>query len=400
MKRRQLTLLLLCNFERFVIGNMLMIFLPLYANRLGANPSMTGFYLALSFFTLTLGTLLSGWLTNRFQNAKRVTLITSLCNLPMYVLLSQADRFELLVIFTMMAWFIAGITIGSISILVGAQAQPSARGKIFGLVGATEGLAQLVAGFISGRIVDNWGFSALFVVAMLIEVAYVITAVFLNNHVAEQKVSGYASKAGMKSRRGFLTLALASTLAYTILFSVNLGRPILMDSLGFDATAISSVFVIGGIVTLPLPFLMGWLSDRVGRRQLLMVCYALIGGGALVLASATTMQAFWFSTLLMTVIGASRSLGTALTADVVRPEILNVSLARYSATSWIGGVVGFGAAGIVIEALGIHLAILAAAVLTLPAIGLIWSLSDMKAPGRTTAIKQQTAEVNAVSPTS
>jgi MFS family permease len=49
-------------------------------------------------------------------------------------------------------------------------------------------------------------------------------------------------------------------------FVIVLGRSLLMNDLSFGAMAISTTGAIGGIVGMPLPLLVGWLSDRAARR--------------------------------------------------------------------------------------------------------------------------------------
>lgn len=183
MRPRRIPPLLVCNFERFLIGNALMPFLPLYAGRLGANSASMGLYLALSFLMLTAGTLMSGWITNRFRRHKPAIIAASLLNVPVFLLMTQVSQFNTLIVLTMVAWFLSGVTIGLVGILAGAYAKPSERGRIFGLMGMAEGFSQLLGGLASGSIVDRFGFPALFLAAALVELLYVFSALFITDHL-------------------------------------------------------------------------------------------------------------------------------------------------------------------------------------------------------------------------
>lgn len=371
MQPGRISPLLICNFERFLIGNALLPFLPLYAGRLGANPASMGLYLALSFLMLTAGTLMSGWLSNHFRRRKPLIIVASLLNVPVFLLMAQANQLHVLIVLTMIAWFLSGITIGLVSILVGTYAKPSQRGRIFGMMGMAEGLSQLLGGLVSGHIVDQFGFPALFLGAALVELVYVFSALLITDHLGVRSLPTAAPRQHTPAGRDFALLALSSVLIYTLAFSTNLGRPVVMNQMGFDAIAISSAIAISGLVALPLPFLLGWLSDRIGRQKLLIVCYLLAGIGALMLSLATTLPAFWLSTTLITAVNASRSLGTALTADLVNPEARDVSIARYNSTPWMGGVIGFAAVGIVMEGIGAQATFTAASVLAVFAVWLV-----------------------------
>ena len=62
-----------------------------------------------------------------------------------------------------------------------------------------------------------------------------------------------------------------------------------MDKLGFSPADISGAFAIGGAISLPFPFIIGWLSDRMGRYGLLMACYVATVSGIATLVVSTTL---------------------------------------------------------------------------------------------------------------
>ena len=108
----------------------------------------------------------------------------------------------------------------------------------------------------------------------------------------------------------------------------------MMDSQNFDATAISTTSSIGGLFILPLPLIVGWLSDRIGRKGLIILIYSLQMLGAILLANATTLPIFWISTMLFSTIGASTTVGSALITDISPPESLSTTMSRYISTMY------------------------------------------------------------------
>jgi len=58
-------------------------------------------------------------------------------------------------------WFLSGIGHTLISILTGLFAEEAERGKVFGNLELTTGLAAVFSGLTFGRIADTWGFPSL-----------------------------------------------------------------------------------------------------------------------------------------------------------------------------------------------------------------------------------------------
>ena len=165
MSKRQLVALFLCSLIGWVIAQGTLALLPVYAVRLGADPSSIGNYLALAFGALTVGTIGAGWLSDRFQRRKAMLVVAGLINLPATWLMGQASDFWHLAVLTAIVWFFLGATFTTISILAGLFAGETERGKIFGLLALNTSLGALIGGAISGPIVDHWGYTAWFLVA-------------------------------------------------------------------------------------------------------------------------------------------------------------------------------------------------------------------------------------------
>lgn len=66
---------------------------------------------------------------------------------------------------TLMAclWFVTGVVITMTNILVGLLAEEGRQGHVFGVLHLSSGLGLFFGSLISGRVVDQWGFPALFV---------------------------------------------------------------------------------------------------------------------------------------------------------------------------------------------------------------------------------------------
>ena len=117
--------------------------------------------------------------------------------------------------------------------------------------------------------------------------------------------------------------------------------------------AISSTAAVSGIVSMPIPLLLGWISDRTGRKIYLYLGYVAGAASLSILAISLSLWHFFIVSVLQSVlVGANATVGNALVTDLVPRESLGKGLSLFGATSWIGGVVGFAGAGYALQSLG------------------------------------------------
>jgi MFS family permease len=129
---------------------------------------------------------------------------------------------------------------------------------------------------------------------------------------------------------------------------------------------------VGGVVSLGLSLLAGWLSDRVGRKWPLAVCYFGGAAGLIVLIAATSLVHFWVVAVLLSLVGAvAGGLGSALVTDLVPQELLSRGLSLFGAMGWIGGIVGYASTGYALENVGLAPTMVAGALVSLVAIVLL-----------------------------
>jgi MFS family permease len=364
----------------YIIGNALLALLPVYAAQLGANEIMTGIFLSVAFGALAIGSLISGWLSDRFQRRKLMIILMGGLAVPATHLMGQVNTVAALTVCMMIVWFAGGVTSALVNILTAMRAAPHERGRIFGIIGITLGLAQVIGGYASGAIVNRWGYAALFTLAAVPWFIQILAALFLEDPRTPRAEADQPQPPAPPLSAAVWLLIVANVLSATVGFSLGLGRPLMMSGLGFNTQDISNTVAIGGFVLIPLPFVVGWLSDRIGRKQLLMVSYLTATASALTLISAASIGQFWLSSNLLSLGGAGLSLGLAYMTDISPKEALATALSRFSASPWIAGVIGFGATGFVIQRLGLTGAFVIVAVLPLLAIVMIGLIRKERQP--------------------
>ncbi|MCB0020009.1 MAG: MFS transporter, partial [Anaerolineales bacterium] len=327
MRRKQLFTLFLCSLVQFTMGGSVAPLLPVYLARLGIDPAVSGFYFTLGFLAIAAGAYSAGWISDRFQRRRETIFVSALVGLPAMYLMGQVNQIIPLTILTLLTWFIGGLVVSTLSIIAGLFAEPHERGRVFGVIAAAQSGGGIIGGFASGAIVDRWDFATLFIFIASLELM-LMGAVFL----VEDKQMAITTEEQPAARLPFMTLSLwllfiAFVLANAASSGTGLGRALYMNALGFSATAISTTGAIAGLVTLPLSFTLGWASDRLGRKSVLMAAFTVVVLGALVLVAASMLWQFWLSTALLAVVGTSMGVGTALVTDLAPPEARATAIA-------------------------------------------------------------------------
>jgi MFS transporter, YNFM family, putative membrane transport protein len=371
--QRQLLVLCLCIGMITFEGATTVGLLPVYAVQLGADPATTGAFLAFDFFTVALGTIVGGWLSDRIGHRKQMLLISCAIWIPAALLMTQATDILQLILTTGLMWFPGGIAVAIVNSLAGLSAAEGERGRFLGWTALAGGAGGLVAGLISGPIADRWSFPALFLVMAAVAGLMFVIAIFVQDKVAKRDPtqSGVRPAAQPAIGRLFYLVLLANLFARLGVFTSDLSRPLAMTGLGFDAASVSGAIAFSSAITLPLPLILGRLSDRFGRKRLLALCYGIGTIGILLLIPATAPWQFWLSASLAATINGTIGLAQAFVVDLVPPQAMGRGMGLYNTTTFLAGIVGLSGAGYVIQAFGISTTLLLGACLPLLAIGLV-----------------------------
>lgn len=370
MSNKQLTSLFICNMLPYGIAIALLAVMPIYLRQLGGDPAQTGVYLALIYVALIAGTLAGGWLSNHFNRRKHFLLLGAIGCLPATYLMGQAGDPLSCTLFAMAAWFFGGIQVTMVNILTGLYADKEKRGRTFGIIGASIALSQMLGGLLAGPVVDRWGFTLLFNASALLYILAFMVGLLLEDKQAAQPQPAHQTTPppAMILNLGFLALVIGSILVHAASTMTNMARPLMMDSLDFSTSAITSVIAVSGAANLPLPFLMGWLSDRVGRKSVLIGCYGVVALGIILLSRSSALWHFWMAQTLITTYRSTQVVGAALVADFAPRRQLSSSLSHFAMMPWIGGLVGYALTGTAIQNFGPANTLLIGALLPLAAV--------------------------------
>ncbi len=380
MSKKQLISLFLCSLVPWTVGSGLMPILPVYATKMGAGPALIGYYLGFTFLSMAIGQIIAGWLSDKLQRRKTILIATGIAFIPAVWLMGTASNIWQLAVLTTTAWVLGGMQIALVNILTGLFAEENQRGKIFGILRLTVGLGMLIGGLISGPIVDLWGYPTMFKVFALFSVILPLSGVLLEDRVVAKiptdKLSPEKGRTRLTGAIFFLVIAV--TISQVSRHAGNMGRSLIMNERGFATAAISSTAAVTGAISLPLSLLLGWLSDRVGRKRLIGLCYFAYSMGTLVLAFSVSLWQFYVFSALMAFMPVSNSVGSALVTDLVPQESLGRGMSLFQAASSAAGIIGFSCAGYAFQNLGMTSSIIIFAFLPLLAIILLIPIREAK----------------------
>src|SRR5689334_3036755 len=106
MTRRQLLALMFVEIAAFS-GAGFFGLLPIYAGRLGGDPASIGGFLSTVFLAVAFGTIIAGWLADRFQKRRLTIIVGGALMVPFIWLMGSATTLSQLVLLNAVGWFIA-----------------------------------------------------------------------------------------------------------------------------------------------------------------------------------------------------------------------------------------------------------------------------------------------------
>lgn len=363
--------------------------LPVYAVRLGASQALAGAYLAVAYCTLAAAAVVSGSVRG-IHRQRRLFALAGAANVAALILLGFFAQLWQLFILTAVIWYFGGTMLTISNVMTGLLAKEAHRGRTFGLMYLAAPLGAIIGGLALGRLADALGFMGMFRVlaawAILAPVAGTLALRGATAHTADATDTYTTSRQpGVDTGilRRLLPLLGATLLVGIATYTGRLSMSLTMEMQAFSATAVSSTATIGGLIAAPLIPLAGRISDRTGRYLLLALAYTATIGGLLTLSHANQLWQFWLAVAAFEIAArAGISIASALTTDLVPPPTLNRAISLLMAMSSIAGIVGFAAAGVLLQTVGSPQAQYVAAAVALGAIGLLVLQRRRDAPVR------------------
>ncbi|MEW2067180.1 MFS transporter [Streptomyces sp. NPDC007346] len=279
---------------------------PDMRRELGFGYTAVGTITAAGQFGFLLFAVIGTWLSTRIGGGQVVIGSVALCGLCL-VLIPLSDSIVVIgVLLTILGGTAASVYVPLVEI-VGRVIDYRHRGKVLGLVssGTSYGVfvnSMLVPGFVRD---DNWrglwysvGFGTLMVTAVAAFTFHRL-GLFRQEEESQEETAGTAAgETGARdnsARAGWrMVLVRWVVIVWTMKFLngfacmpfQNYLSPYLREGLGFDIGFAAQVWGAIGVIGMFAGFAVGWLSDRIGVRAALVMCYTLFFLSSVILVVA------------------------------------------------------------------------------------------------------------------
>jgi MFS family permease len=379
MSRRQLMYYSLVMVLVLGNGNGMGNMIPVYLRHLEVPADTIGLFFSLLYLALSGAGILSGWLSDRFQRRKLLCVLSAGGEILTSVWMFAARSVTDFAIAVAISWFLAGIHIAMVYTLVGLQAQPNERGKVFGLLGFLMGFGPVLSGFFYGQIVDQYGFATLFGLNIAISVVWTLIALLYKDVPPMPRAeTSQAGSPHVTLGLPFVLLALASILGWVTINGGKLGITLVMSQLSFSAGDISLTAGVASTASLVMPLLLGWSSDRIGRKPLIFGLFLVGAAGLLILSQVASLPGFCLASALLSIFGSFAALTSAYTADLLPRQSLGLGLSIINNTSNLAGIASSALLGWALGGLGASVTFLIAPLLLLAGIAMLVKLPEAR----------------------
>jgi MFS family permease len=373
MGRGALVGLALCYLVVYSVADGLLPLMPIYSQVLGATREIAGYYVAFVFFCISAGAVIGGRLSDRTHHHRLLLAAAGTLSIPATWLIGRAGNVWQLAAATGASWLLSGVILGTAGFVAGRLAPQKQRGRVFGILGMMISLGALIGGLVFGGMIDAWGYGkTTFVVSFSFALVPAAAVLAIRKGELSPAVPQTRSPIGVRwVSPAFLLVLAAEILAMTVAGTGNMGRSFLMNEKAFPNAAITATMAASGLVSLPLRFVLGWISDSRGRRGVMIASFAAGIASLLFFAVSQALWQFLAAAALLSIHAISVTLGPALVADIVRSERIGTALSVFQSAAWVGTISGYVYSGVSFPRLGMIPGLLVGALFPLAAIPIL-----------------------------
>ena len=322
----------LVSFFADISSEMVYPIIPLYLTAaFGATPLLVGFIEGIAESLASLLKVYSGYLTDKYQKKKPVAFIGYATGLIYKIALLVSTSWTGILISRIIDRIGKGIRTSPRDVMVSESAKETDRGQAFGIHKALDMLGSaigiILSYFILLRFKDNTSsYKLIFIISIIPAVIALLMFLFIKekNTVYPQKErTGFLNQ--FKNLDQKLKMYLLISMIFTLGNSSNSFLLLRANTAGFDATSVILLYFIYNVTASLLAIPFGRMSDRFGRKNILITGYIIFAVVYFGFGIADTKMGFMLLFMLY-------GIYTATTAGVERALITDISPANLKGT--------------------------------------------------------------------
>ncbi len=360
--------------------------LPLYAQTFGVTTSAVGLAVAAYGFTRMLGAMPAGQISDRLGRRPALA-IGGLLSAVGNAWCAYAHDFPEFIVARLVAGAGAGMILTTGQVVLADISPPERRGRMISIYQGAFLFAVGVGPFPGGLLATHYGLGAPFVVTGLSSLVAAAIGWFAVPETRPAILSDTKSKGGARpafhrqvrelyARIGYLLVCLIALMnALVRTGGLFMLIPVLVTAkLGLSPTAIGFALMVGSVIGLFATYPGGWLTDRYGRKAVIVPSTVLTGLSMFLFSYAPSYAAFMAASIVWSIASSIGGAAPATyAADNAPPGMNAAAMSTFRMTADIGYVIGPLLLGFIADAVSPEIAVVAsAAVLVL--VGLVFAM--------------------------
>ncbi|MDY3092503.1 MAG: MFS transporter [Erysipelotrichaceae bacterium] len=322
----------LVSFFADISSEMVYPIIPLYLTAaFGATPLLVGFIEGIAESLASLLKVYSGYLTDKYQKKKPVAFIGYATGLIYKIALLVSTSWTGILISRIIDRIGKGIRTSPRDVMVSESAKETDRGQAFGIHKALDMLGSaigiILSYFILLRFKDNTSsYKLIFIISIIPAVIALLMFLFIkekNTAYPQKERTGFLNQ--FKNLDQKLKMYLLISMIFTLGNSSNSFLLLRANTAGFDATSVILLYFIYNVTASLLAIPFGRMSDRFGRKNILITGYIIFAVVYFGFGIADTKMGFMLLFMLY-------GIYTATTAGVERALITDIAPANLKGT--------------------------------------------------------------------
>ncbi|MEM0382050.1 MAG: MFS transporter [Nitrososphaerota archaeon] len=333
----------LWNLMFYLAMGMAVPYFPVVLEKSGLTPSQIGLAFSISNIASGFFSYYIGRLSDRVGRLKILIATTFGASISHLLLSIELGHISVVAIFTLLM-----MSMGASNTIVTAYSIDSleraglSRGSGFGSIRIGGSIGWIPGTFLGGVLVSILGLRSIFLFASVIIGLSVLSCHRLTESARTRRAGGLGARALSLLEGAPGILLLTMTLAFVANSAImNFLSLHMINSLGASPLEVSTAFALMGLTEIPAMVYLGRLSDRVGRRPILLLCLLVfpfrlaisgLSPDRYVVILAQTLNSLTFGGLYVVSI--------AYASELVPEDMRGGYMGLYGATFSVGGVIG------------------------------------------------------------